>query len=184
MGVIHMSGLTDAMIINGAVLAVVLEADLGPHRKISWFRIARPLVTAAVLVPLYFAGFSTHGTGLVLELAATAAGLLLGVAVLALMRVYRSPRTGKAVSPAGFGYAALWIVVIGARAAFSYGSVHWFGPQLGHWMAANAVTTDALLLMALAMTLTRTLGLVGRAARLPARIAAAPHSVPTGTRGA
>ena len=96
-----MSGLTDAMIINGAVLAVVLEADLGPHRKIGWFRIARPLVTAAVLVPLYFAGFSTHGTGLVLELAATAAGLLLGVAVSALMRVYRSPRTGKPVSRAG-----------------------------------------------------------------------------------
>ena len=78
-------------------------------------------------------------------------------------------------------------VVIGARAAFSYGSVHWFGPQLVHWMASNAVTvdalTDALLLMALAMTLTRTLGLVGRAARLPARTAA-PHAVPTGTRGA
>jgi len=55
-------------------------------------------------------------------------------------------------------------------------------------MASNAVTvdalTDALLLMALAMTLTRTLGLVGRAARLPARTAAAPHGVPTGTRGA
>ena len=53
--------------------------------------------------------------------------------------------------------------------------------------ASNAVTvdalTDGLLLMALAMTLTRTLGLVGRAARLPARTAAAPHGVPTGTRG-
>ena len=104
------------------------------------------------------------------------------------MRVYRSPRTGKPVSRAGFAYAALWIVVIGARAAFSYGSVHWFGPQLGNWLASNAVTvdalTDALLLMALAMTLPRTLGLVGRAARLPARPAATPHGVPTGTRGA
>ncbi|MGP0024870.1 MAG: hypothetical protein ACLPKE_16160 [Streptosporangiaceae bacterium] len=183
-----MSGLTDAMIINGAVLAVVLEADLGPHRKIGWFRIARPLVTAAVLVPIYFAGFSSHGTGLILELVATAAGLLLGVAVSALMRVYRSPRTGKPVSRAGFAYAALWIAVIGARAVFSWGSVHWFGPQLSSWMASNAVTvdalTDALLLMALAMTLTRTLGLVGRAARLPARTAAAPQVVPTGTKGA
>ena len=69
----------------------------------------------------------------------------------------------------------------GARAAFSYGSVHWFGPQLSHWMASNAVTvgavTDALLLMAIAMTLVRTLGLAARAARLPREPEAAPRSV-------
>ena len=38
--------------------------------------------------------------------------------------------------------------------------------------------------MALAMTLTRTLGLVGPAARLPARTAVAPHGVRSATRGA
>ncbi len=176
-----MSSLSTAMIINGAVLAVVLEADLGPHRKIGWFRIGRPLLTAAVFVSIYITGFATHGAGLIIEVAATVAGLLGGLAASALMRVYRSPRTGKAVSRAGYAYAALWIVIIGARAAFSYGSVHWFGPQLSHWMASNAVTvgavTDALLLMAIAMTLVRTLGLAARAARLPRADVAAPHSV-------
>ena len=34
-----MSPLTDAMIINGAVLVAVLEGDLGPHRKIGKIRI-------------------------------------------------------------------------------------------------------------------------------------------------
>jgi len=52
-----MPPLTDAMIINGAVLFATLEADLGPHRKIGLVRTT-------------------------------------------LMRVYRSPKTGKPVSAA------------------------------------------------------------------------------------
>jgi Kef-type K+ transport system membrane component KefB len=88
------------------------------------------------------------------------------------MTVYRSPKTGKPVSRAGFAYGALWTVVIGARAAFSYGSLHWFAPQLGRWMAQHSVTsaaiTDALILMAVTMLLTRVLGLGVRAAKLNA----------------
>lgn len=87
------------------------------------------------------------------------------------MQVYRSPKTGRPVSRAGLGYAILWIIIIGARSAFSYGSAHWFGPQLGTWMTAHHVVsgalTDTLLLMALGMLLTRTLGLAVRAHALP-----------------
>ena len=65
----------------------------------------------------------------------------------------------------------LWIIVIGARSAFSYGSAHWFGPQLATWMTTHHVVsgaiTDTLLLMALGMLLTRTLGLAARARALP-----------------
>jgi hypothetical protein len=162
--------LQQAMIINAVVLAVVLEADIGPHRKITKFRILRPIVTAAVIIPLYLKGLSTHGTGLVLELALATAGILLGLAATALMTVYRSGRTDKPVSRAGWGYAGLWVLVIGARSAFSYGSVHWFGPQLGHWMAHHAVTsnalTAALIFMAVGMLLTRTVGMAVRATHL------------------
>jgi hypothetical protein len=88
----------------------------------------------------------------------------------ALMTVYRSPKTGTPVSRAGAGYAGLWFVVIGARAAFSYGAHHWFSPQLDHWMVSNAVTgaaiTDALIFMAVTMLLTRTIGLAVRAINL------------------
>jgi hypothetical protein len=172
-----MTELTQAMIINAAVLVAVLEADLGPHRKIGKFRILRPLLLAAAIIPLFLASPATHGAGLALELAATVAGVLLGLAALALIRVYRSPRTGKPASHATFGYAALWIVVIGARATFSYGSYYWFPAQLGHWALAHQVTgaaiTDALVGMAIAMTLTRTIGLAVRARKLPAAAAAA-----------
>jgi hypothetical protein len=173
-----MSDLASALLINAVVLAIVLEADLGPHRKVGWFRVARPVITAALIVPFYLQGFTSSGTGLLVEVAATVGGLLLGLVAASLMRVYRSPRTGRPVSHAGWGYAALWTVVIGARATFSYGSAHWFGPPLARWMSANSVTTaaitDSLILMAVAMLVTRTVCLGARAVGLPATAAVAP----------
>jgi hypothetical protein len=167
--------LTQALIINAAVLAVVLESDLGPHRKVTWFRIARPLITTLLIVPFFIKGVAGSGTGLTLELILTAGGLAVGVTTAALMRVYRSPRTGRPVTRAGIPYAMVWTVVIAARAAFSYGSAHWFGPSLHHWMlhhdVTNAAITDALIFMALAMVLTRVIAMGIRAAGLaPARV--------------
>jgi hypothetical protein len=147
-----MSALGQALLINVIVLIAVLEADVGPHRKIGWFRIARPLVLAAAIVPIHLKSLTTHGTGLYLELAGTTAGILLGLTATGLMKVYRGPKTGRPVSRADFGYATLSIAVVEARSGFSYGSVHWFGPQLGTWMATHHVVsgaiTDTLLLMA------------------------------------
>jgi len=167
-----MSPLTDAMIINGIVLVATLEGDLGSHRKISKVRILRPLITVALVIPLFVDSPVTHGNGLLVELAGIAAGLLGGLFVSALMRVYRSPRTGGPVSAAGFPYAAVWTVIVGARAAFSYGAVHWFPAQIDQWCAAHQVTTaaitDGLIFMAVAMVLTRTLGLYARSTRLSA----------------
>ena len=166
--------LQQALIINAIVLVVVLEADIGGHRRITRFRVLRPILTAAAIIPVYLKGLSTKGTGLVLELALAAAGVLLGLAATSLMTVYRSPRTYKPVTRAGWGYAGLWIVVIGARSAFSYGSAHWFGPQLGHWMTRQAVTsaalTDALIFMAVGMLLTRTIGMAVRATNLAPKL--------------
>jgi hypothetical protein len=167
-----MSPLTDAMIINGAVLIAVLEGDLGPHRKIGPVRILRPLITIALVVPLFLDRPVTHGNGLLVELAGLAAGLLCGLLVTPLLRVYRSPKTGKPVSAAGFPYAIAWTVIVGARAAFTYGASNWFPAQLTQWCLAHQVTgaaiTDGLIFMAITMVLVRTLGLYTRATRLPA----------------
>jgi hypothetical protein len=167
------SELTEAMIVNGVVLATVLASDLGPARKIGPMRLARPLIAAAVIIPLFVQQPVTHGTGLMVEVAGVLAGLLAGLAAVALMGVYRSPETGRPVSRAGAPYAILWTVIIGARAAFSYGSVHWFQGPLVSWAIANQVSvaaiTDGLIFMAIAMVLVRTAGLGLRASRLPAR---------------
>lgn len=164
--------LAQAEIVNGAVLAATLHADLGSSRKIGAFRLLRPLAMAGGIVPLFISPVVTHGAGLAVELAGAAAGILGGLAALALTRVYRNRRTGKPASSAGWAYGLLWTLVIGARAAFSYGAVHWFPAQLTAWCQAHQVTgaaiTDGLIFMAVTMVLTRTLGLGVRAAALPA----------------
>ena len=170
--------LTEALIINALVLFAVLEADLGPHRKVGTFRVLRPLLLAGAIVPIFARNPATHGDGLTLEIAGVTAGVLGGLCASALMHVYRSPQTGGPASRAGWGYVVLWAVVTGLRSAFSYGSQHWFRADLGEWMASHHVTsdalTDALLMMAVAMTLTRTAILTGRAVRVtrPSLVAA------------
>jgi hypothetical protein len=165
------SELTEAMIVNGVVLASVLATDLGPARKIGKARLLRPLIVAAV-VPVFLQRPVTSGNGLIVELAGVVAGILAGLAAAALIKVYRSQQTGKPVSRAGAPYAALWTLIIGARAAFSYGSAHWFTDQIVTWAVANKVAeaaiVDGLIFMAIAMVLVRTGSLAVRASRLPA----------------
>jgi hypothetical protein len=175
-----LSELTEAMIVNGIVLATVLATDLGPARNIGPMRLLRPVIAAAVIVPLFVDRPVTHGTGLVVEVAGILAGLLGGLAAVALMGVYRSPDTGKPVSSAGWVYATFWTIVIGARAAFSWGAAHWFTGSLVSWAIANQVSvaaiTDGLIFMALAMVLMRTAGIGFRASRLPATRSLATQS--------
>ena len=167
------SELTQAEMVNGIVLAVTLHSDLGSHKKVGAFRLLRPLLTSAAVVPLFIDPLVKHGNGLAVELAGVAAGLLGGLIASSLMKVYTSPKTGKPVSAAGWGYALLWLIVVGARAFFSYGSSHLFSHQLDTWCVAHQVTGDAitngLIFMAIAMVLTRTLGLAARAARVRGR---------------
>jgi hypothetical protein len=166
-----LSQLTEAMIVNGVVLATVLASDVGPARKIGPMRLLRPLVAAAVIIPVFVQRPVSHGSGLAVEIAGVAAGLLGGLGAAALMRVYRSPGTGRPVSRAGWPYAIFWTVIIAARALFSYGAAHWFTDSIVAWAIANQVSeaaiTDGLIFMAVAMVLVRT-GVIGvRASRLP-----------------
>jgi hypothetical protein len=162
-----------ALLVDAFVLGAVLESDLGGHRKITRFRLIRPVLVAGAIIPLYLTAVTTHGSGLILEVTLAAAGIVVGMVATAFMTVYASPQTGRPVSRATAAYAAVWIVVIGARAAFTYGSSHWFSSQLDSWMMRNSLTgaafTDALIFMAVTMVLTRTIALAIRARRLPVR---------------
>ena len=147
-------------IVNLVILAAVLEADLG-RRRVWWWRIVRPLVATAVVVPLFVKSPQGSGNGLLFELAVAAGGLLFGLIIsVGLMRVGRDETSGQLTSWAGFPYALAWALVIGARLLFSYGSNHWFAHELGRWLLVSHITTngltDGLILMAIVMTLTRT----------------------------
>lgn len=171
-----MSPLTEAMIVNGVVLAATLEADLGRDRKLGWFRLLRTPVLLVAVVPLFAESPVTHGNGLLVELAGIAAGLACGLLASLLIGVHRSPRTGKPASSAGLPYALAWILLVGARAAFSWGAVHWFPLPLAQWCLAHQVSgaaiTDGLIFMAAVLVLVRTGSLAARAARLAGRPAA------------
>jgi hypothetical protein len=173
------SELSEAMIVNGVVLATVLASDVGPARKINRMRLARPVIAAAVIIPLFVDHPATNGSGLAVEIAGIAAGVLGGLVAAAMMRVYRSESTGKPVSSAGWPYAIFWTVIVAARAAFSYGAAHWFTNSIVSWAVANQVSeaaiVDGLIFMAVAMVLVRTGVLAARASRLPS-----PVAVPVG----
>ena len=162
-----MSVLAEAMIVNAVVLLAVLQADLGQRRKIGTFRLFRPLILAALIVPVFMTALTGQGRPLKLEVG----GVFVGLIAASLMGVYRDPQTARPVSRAGAGYATVWVVVIGARAAFSFGSHHWFGAPLARWLMHHQVSADditnTLVLMAVAMVLTRTVAMATRAATLP-----------------
>jgi hypothetical protein len=161
-------------IINLVVLGVVLQADLG-RRKITWSRLARPVLVAGGIVVYYLhkTPMATHGGGLAFELALAALGIVLGLGAGLIFRVFRNQ--GAAWSQGGIAYALLWITVIATRIGFAYATSHshsvqvWLGT---HHITANAVT-DALIFMAVGMLLTRTATLRVRGAALPADTRAA-----------
>jgi hypothetical protein len=177
-----MSALVKAELLNIIVLAVLLARDLGPRRKVGRFRIIGPLITGLTLPLSFPERVSTQGNGLALELAGVAAGVLVSLLALARMRVYRNPETGKVASAAGLGYALIYTVAIGARAAFSYGADHWFAGQLGRWLAVNSIPmgtlTNAIVFMAGAMLLTRSIGLAVRAGSVKGEDAARSAPAP------
>jgi hypothetical protein len=164
--------MTNAILLTAVILAAVFTSDLG-HRAITTRRLLRPLIIAAAAGAMFLTAFATSGAGLALELTGAGIGALLGLLAAGFMRVERDAHDGQAFTRAGIGYALIWIATVSARLAFIYGSQHWFSASLGSWMLAHHITvaalTDALVLMALAMTTARTLSLVARS-RIGARL--------------
>jgi hypothetical protein len=85
------------------------------------------------------------------------------------LRVRRDQQAGTVTSHAGVAYAAIWVLVSGARLFFDYGSNHLFTAQLVHFGIVHQISlaalTDSLIFFSLAMLLGRTCALAARARR-------------------
>lgn len=152
------------LLLNLGILAVVLFSDLG-RKAFSRRRLLRPLIVAGIVGATMVQAVPSHGDALLLIVAGVAAGVALGAVAGGLIRL-DGHRDGVPMTVAGAPYAALWGSIAAARIAFSYGADHWFRSDLGTWMLHHQITTDALtdalVLMALAMVVTRTLSVLAR----------------------
>ena len=171
------------VILQLAILAVVLESDLG-RRKIGWFRVLRPVIAVVAIVPFFFTTLPVARNDLILQAAGALAGALLGLISVSPLLVsvsydpawrrhwFRTARaTGKpaAVSHAGLGYAAIWIAVTAARLGFAYGAQHLFPTGLGQFLTSHHLSdtalTNAFIFLAVGMDLFRSIGLWTRGRR-------------------
>ena len=159
---------TSVLIVTLVILATVLISDLGT-RKVTRLRLLRPFIAAAAVIPFFAKAVVTSGHGLLLELAGVSAGVVVGAIADACMQVRRDQQAGTVTSQAGLAYAAIWVLVSGARLFFDYGSKHLFAAQIVHFGITYQITlaalTDSLIFFSLAMLLARTGVLAARARR-------------------
>jgi hypothetical protein len=150
---------TGELLLNLGVLAFVLVSGLGT-RPLNRRRFRIPIAIVAIVGLIFLRNVPTAGNDVTLDvilgLVGTAFGSLAGI----LMAVGRDTTNGSLVTRAGTAYAVVWIAVIGARIFFSYGAEHLFPNQIvafsrGHSITGTSAWTAALVIMALAMVMTR-----------------------------
>ena len=177
--------MTSTYLLSLGILAFVLKTGLGT-RELDRRRFTLPLAVVAVVGALYLRSIPTSAGDIKLITVIGAAGVLLGLAAGALMKV-RPAEDGSLVTVAGTAYAAIWVAAIGSRLLFAYSASHWFAPQIASFSRAAGIDgssayTAAFVIMALAMVLTRVAVTAFRAARMTTGIPRHEHRAAAGLR--
>jgi hypothetical protein len=165
---------TTDYLLSAALVLIVVRQLRG--RRLAGASLYLPLAIVAYVAVNYLHGIPTAGNDLVLVSVCLAAGLVLGVLCGLYTLVY--PDTGGVPYARATGIAAvLWVVGVSGRLAFAYFAEHGGGPSIARFSFHHALTpqawSTALVLMALAEVVSRTVVLVVRGRRLPRSTTAA-----------
>ncbi|WP_275293633.1 DUF1453 domain-containing protein [Amycolatopsis sp. La24] len=166
--------MTDALIMGGILLALVLFTQVGRHRHNLLMGIM-PFVSCTVIGVLYFTGgISLTAPNLTAGLAGAVVGGVAGAGLIATTRVERSPDTGRVQTWAGWPYLLIWLAVLGGRLVFVWAveNVRPFAVKVGEFLVSAHLDKDGVglffVLMALAMVAVRAGGVLWRSRQLEA----------------
>jgi hypothetical protein len=156
-----------------SLFAAILITQLGTRRP-DGKRLLLPVAITAGIGFKYLKALPAGNAAHLLELAGLAAGLLFGLAAVALITIRRDPSDGRLVTIAGWPYAAVWTLALALRLGFAYGSTHWFTRQIASFSAANHVPVatygTAFVIMVLTMIVVRTIAVILRGRAIGASI--------------
>jgi hypothetical protein len=148
---------TSTYLLDSALILIVLLQI--KERKMTMRTLIRPLVILGAAVAIYFSTLPTQGNDLLLILAVSGIGAIIGIAsgLTAIMR----NRDGEVTLRTGWLSGFFWVLGMGGRFAFAYWSTHGGISALSTFSAHHQITsgqawTDALLGMAVLEVALRT----------------------------
>jgi hypothetical protein len=161
---------TTDYIINSILVLLVLRQIR--ETRLGLTSLVLPVALVGAAAAYYLRSVPTAGHDVLFDLVLAAIGATLGT-LCALATHMRRGQDGVALARAGILAAVLWIVGIGARIGFALWSSHGGGPAIERFSIAHSITSSsawvaAIVMMALAEVIARTLVLRLRARHLPA----------------
>lgn len=148
-------------IINFLLIALVIRQIRG--KKLTTFGLLWPVALVLYFAGKYLRTIPTAGNDVPFIVSATLVGATLGILCGTFTRIYE--KDGILIGKASWLAAVLWIAGVGSRLAFGLYGTHGGGPAIGRFSVAQHLSGEktwiaALLLMALAEVIGRTLALV------------------------
>lgn len=165
-----MSDMQQALLISGAIFAVVVLSQCGT-REYTWHKIAIPLLAVAGFGYSYLHAAPTSGPDLIVYAAGATIGVLFGIAAAACTGIRRDASTGRILTVSGIGFVAIWFVAMAVRIGFiwSVDNLASFRSQFGSFMFEHNIDMSAIapffVIMALTMVVVRVGTLGVRASR-------------------
>ncbi|GAA4601311.1 membrane protein CcdC involved in cytochrome C biogenesis [Actinoplanes octamycinicus] len=157
----------DALIFSAILMTIVLFTQVGRHR-FGFIKLTLPLVLVVLVAFQMLSSLEFTAPNMTAAGTGIAIGAVIGIGLLRTMRLERDDKNGRIYTRAGLVYLAIWLTVLVGRLIFiwSLENVDGFAVDFGKWIMENEIDPDGVtaffVLMAMAMVLTRTVGVAIR----------------------